>query len=187
MDQDQTTEHIVEAKLLTRYKESQDPALVGELYSRYMALVYGVCLKYLKDREESRDAVMHIYETLLEALKKHEVSNFKSWLYTLARNHCLMKLRAEKGRHFEDISMGIMENVSEKHPDSEPDLEQNVSKLEKCLEALVPDQRTCVQLFYYEQKCYREIESITGLDNNRVKSHIQNGKRNLKICMERNG
>lgn len=176
-----------DSDLVALYKRSGDIAILGRLYKPYMPLVYGVCLKYLKDREESKDAVMQIYEKLIEALKKHEVLNFKSWLYTLARNYCLMKLRAEKGRHFEEISDHLMETASEKHPDHEPDLEQNVSKLQQCLEALVADQRTCVQLFYYEQKCYREIEVITGMDNNKVKSHIQNGKRNLKICMERNG
>jgi RNA polymerase sigma factor (sigma-70 family) len=185
----QSEEHRIsrDEELIALYKKDNDVAILGKLYDPYMPLVYGVCLKYLKDREESKDAVMQIFEKLIDALKKHEVSNFKSWLYTLSRNYCLMKLRAEKGRHFQEISPLIMENDAFTHLENEPDLEQNVSKLEKCLEALVPDQKRCVRLFYLEQKCYKEIETATGLDNNKVKSHIQNGKRNLKICMEGNG
>jgi RNA polymerase sigma factor (sigma-70 family) len=183
----QSEEHRIsrDEELIALYKKDSDIAILGKLYDPYMPLVYGVCLKYLKDREESKDAVMQIFEKLIDTLKKHEVSNFKSWLYTLSRNYCLMKLRSEKGRHFQEISSLIMENDSFRHLENEPDLEQNVSKLEKCLEELVPDQKRCVRLFYLEQKCYKEIETATGLDNNKVKSHIQNGKRNLKICMER--
>jgi RNA polymerase sigma factor (sigma-70 family) len=187
MQSEQDSRIAADQKLIALYKKDNDVAILGKLYDPYMPLVYGVCLKYLKDREESKDAVMQIFEKLVDALKKHEVANFKSWLYTLSRNYCLMKLRAEKGRHFQDISPLIMESDSLTHLDNEPDPQQNVSKLEKCLEGLIPDQKRCVQLFYLEQKCYREIETATGFDNNKVKSHIQNGKRNLRICMERNG
>jgi RNA polymerase sigma factor (sigma-70 family) len=176
-----------DTELHALYKQSGDLAIVGELYNRYMSMVYGVSLKYLKDRDESKDAVMQLFEKLVETLKNHEVANFKSWLYVMAKNHCLMVIRARKGKNFEEISPFLMESDALTHQDAEPEMESNLSKLEKCMETLVNEQKHCVQLFYLQQKCYREISDLTGFDDNKVKSYIQNGKRNLKICMERNG
>jgi RNA polymerase sigma factor (sigma-70 family) len=187
MPTDQRHTLLTDAELLLLYKRSDDLSVLGELFNRYMSLVYGVCLKYLKDREESRDAVMQVFEKLVTSLREHEVEHFKSWLYVTARNHCLMQLRARKGKKFEEISPYLMENDRAVHLEDEPELEANLSKLEKCIETLVSEQKRCVQLFYLEQKCYRDISRLTGYDDNKVKSYIQNGKRNLKICMEHNG
>jgi len=146
-----------------------------------------VCLKYLKDRDESKDAVMQIFEKLVTTLREHEVVHFKSWLYVTARNHCLMQLRSRKGKYFEEISPGLMESEADAHPEDGPEMESNLSKLEGCIQKLIPEQQACVSLFYLQQKCYKDIVSLTGYDDNKVKSYIQNGKRNLKICMESNG
>jgi len=173
--------------LLQLYKKSGDTSYVGELYSRYTSLVYGVCLKYLKDRDESKDAVMQIFERLLKSLLEHEVENFKSWLYTTTRNHCLMQLRSQKGKSRVDISQQVMEKSFELHLEEEPALELNLSKLEKCVEELAHHQKQCVRLFFLEERCYKQISELTQLELNQVKSYIQNGKRNLKICIERNG
>jgi RNA polymerase sigma factor (sigma-70 family) len=174
-------------ELVVLYKRSEHLDIVGELFNRYMALTFGVCLKYLKDREESRDAVMQIFEKLMVSLKEHDINQFKGWLYVTARNYCLMQLRSKKGKNFEEISPFIMETDPEMHLHDGPEIEINLTKLEKCIETLGLEQKQCVQLFYIQQKCYREITEITGFDLNKVKSHIQNGKRNLKICMEKNG
>ncbi len=173
-----------DSELLAVYRSTADIGALGDLYARYTSLVYGVCVKYLKDREESRDAVMQIFEKLVTTLREHEVVHFKSWLYVTARNHCLMQLRTRKGRYFEEISPDLMENDVSLHPDDGPELEANLSKLEDCIRKLVPEQQMCVSLFYLQQKCYKEIVKVTGYDDNKVKSYIQNGKRNLKICME---
>lgn len=178
---------LSDLELVEQYKKSGDLSLVGALYNRYMTLVYGVCLKYLKDREESRDATMQIFEKLIVSLKQHEITHFKSWLYVTSRNYCLMALRARKGKNLEGISADFMENEVLLHLSEEPEMEANLSKLEKCIEHLVAEQKDCVKLFYIQQKCYKEIVQITGFDDNKVKSYIQNGKRNLKLCMERNG
>lgn len=177
---------IADADLIQLYKQSGELKIVGELYNRYMAMVYGVCLKYLKDRDESKDAVMQVFEKLVQSLKEHEVSHFKGWLYATARNYCLMQLRSQKGKKFEEISPFLMETEALQHLEGEPAEEANLSKLEKCVEELGTEQKQCVRLFYLQEKCYREITEATGFDMNKVKSHIQNGKRNLKICMERN-
>ena len=177
---------LADNELIELYRRSQDTSLVGVLYNRYMTLVYGVCLKYLKDRDESKDAVMQIFEKLMDSLKEHEIAHFKSWLYVTAKNHCLMAIRSKKGRNFEEFSADIMENGGLPHPEEEPEMESNLVKLEKCIEHLATEQKHCVKLFYLQHKCYKEIVQITGFDDNKVKSYIQNGKRNLKLCMEKN-
>jgi RNA polymerase sigma-70 factor (ECF subfamily) len=182
-------------ELLRLYKESGELEYWGELYARYTSLVYGVCLKYLKDRDEAKDAMMQLFEKLVATLLTHDVENFKSWLYITARNHCLMQLRAQKAKpssiSFPEGKQGfspeLVENQFLLHLDEEPEMEQNLSKLEKCIDQLVNDQQQCVRLFYLQEKCYKEITGLTGFDLNKVKSYIQNGKRNLKICMEQNG
>jgi RNA polymerase sigma-70 factor (ECF subfamily) len=178
---------LSDQELILRYKESGELSIVGELYNRYMSLVFGVCLKYLKDREEGKDAVMQIFEKLVSSLREHEIANFKSWLYATSRNHCLMQLRAQKGKNFQEITEVFMETGTGLHLEDGSEMESNLSKLENCIEQLVAEQKTCIRLFYMQQKCYKEIVALTGFDDNKVKSYIQNGKRNLKICMDQNG
>jgi RNA polymerase sigma factor (sigma-70 family) len=175
-----------DAELIELYRQTQDMVYVGHLYTRYTSLVYGVCLKYLKDREEAKDAVMGIFEKLGHALLNHEIQHFKSWLYVTSRNHCLMFLRARKGKEAEELSPYLMETVSMEHPEDETEKEANLVKLETCIDKLVVEQKHCVRLFFLELKCYQEIGELTGYSPNQVKSYIQNGKRNLKLCLERN-
>jgi RNA polymerase sigma factor (sigma-70 family) len=181
------TDRPSDEELVVLYRRNGDLNLLGQLYDPYMSMVYGVCLKYLKDREESKDAVMQIFEKLITTLRTHEVTHFKSWLYITSRNHCLMQLRASKNRKFDEISAVFMESDEHLHLDSDGDIEANMGRLSKCMDELGKEQKECVALFYLQQKCYREISKLTGFDDNKVKSYIQNGKRNLKICMERNG
>lgn len=176
-----------DSELIFLYKKTNDLSLIGKLYVRYSALVYGVCLKYLKDRDEAKDASMQLFEKLLETLKSHEVENFKSWLYASARNHCLMQIRSKKGKFKEEIDALDVENQFLLHPEEENALEENLGRLEECIKRLIEGQQECVRLFYLNEKCYKEITIVTGFDLHQVKSFIQNGKRNLKICMEQNG
>ncbi len=174
-----------EATLLAAYRTSGDLQLLGQLYEPYMPLIYGLCLKYFKDEAQSEDAVMQIFEQLIQKLRIHEVTHFKSWLYMLARNHCLMQLRTE-GK-FSQVSLddSFMENEPFPHPDNgEQEFEERLSAMEQCLEKLNEEQQLCIRLFYLEGKCYKEISERTGYEYNKVKSYIQNGKRNLKTCME---
>ena len=152
-----------------------------------MHLVYGLCLKYLKDEEKSKDAVMQIFEQLISKLKIHEVSNFKSWLYTLSRNHCLMEIRSSGKQEFVPMEENFMEKDAFVHLDIDDTRERKLTIMESCMEKLPTEQRDTINLFYLEQKCYKEVADITGYDLNKVKSYIQNGKRNLKICIEKSG
>jgi len=185
------TPGTTEAALLADYRRTGDLRLLGELYQPYMEYVYAISYKYLKDEEESKDAVMQIFEKLAEDLRTHEVSNFKSWLHSVCRNYCLMQLRTQRILVAADLLQeepGQETGTAESESSQDPfDTEQNLTRLGKCMEMLSTEQRLAVELFYKQEKCYREITEITGLDYGKVKSHIQNGKRNLKICMQKNG
>ncbi len=176
-------------ELLAKYLESRDMEILGELYQRYMHLVYGVCLKYFKEREKSKDAVIQLFEKLVTEIEKHDIRNFKSWLYVVAKNYCLMELRKTKpGKTIfiadEKELVAFMETEQELHPiDSEPE-EVNEKILNDCIKRLKEEQKQCIRLFYFENKSYREICSDLNLEEKKVKSFIQNGKRNLKLCLE---
>ena len=175
-----------EGSLLSEYRLTGNLEVLGKLYEPYMHLLFGVCLKYFKDEELSKDAVMQIFEQLISKLRVHEVNNFKSWLYTLARNYCLMALRVSGKHDFVPMEDNFMEMEGFVHPDIGDSSEQKLTIMEKCIEKLLPEQRETISLFYLEQKCYKEVAEQTGYDLNKVKSYIQNGKRNLKICIEKN-
>ena len=182
-----TYNQLPDQELVASYKQTADQHLLATLYQRYADLVFGVCLKYLKDADAAADAGLDIYEELVQKVLKHEIEYFKGWLHTLTRNHCLMKLRGQKNKRTIDLPENLMQMEETVHLNGILEKEARFTELEECLEQLVPDQKKVVQLFYLDQKCYNDIVSITGLEWNTVRSHIQNGRRNLKICMEQHG
>ncbi len=176
---------LTDKELVDLYKNSTGLDALGELYKRYMDLVYGVCLKYLKNSDAAKDSVMQIFEELVVKLRKHEVENFKSWLYQVAKNHCLMQLRSPKNLKTVEISPSFMQNEETVHLNGVLEKEENLEKMERCLETLNKDQQAVIRMFYLEEKCYKEIVETTGHEWNQVRSFIQNGRRNLKLCMEK--
>ena len=177
--------NIADQELVERYRQTGDLQVLALLFERYLDLLYGVCLKYLKEPETAKDAVMQLFEYLVEKLRNHEVSNFKSWLHTVAKNHCLMQLRTPKNLKTTELRADHMQSEEELHLNGVMKEEAGFVQLEKCLETLPAEQKMTVQLFYLQNKCYKEIAQITGLEWNEVRSCIQNGRRNLKLCMER--
>ncbi|MBK6993288.1 MAG: sigma-70 family RNA polymerase sigma factor [Chitinophagaceae bacterium] len=175
---------LSDKELVALYKESGDMAILGELYQRYMELVYGVCLKYYKDPETAKDSVMQIFEELVPKLRKHEVENFKPWLHQVAKNHCLMQLRTPKNMKTVEFKYELVQSEDNVQLNGVLEKEEKFKKLEFCLGTLTNEQRETVKLFYLDGKCYNEIVEITGLEWNQVRSFIQNGRRNLKLCME---
>ncbi len=174
-----------DVELVQQYKQTSDLQVLGTLYQRYMELVYGVCLKYFKDPEESKDAVMNIFEELIQKLLLYDVENFRSWLHVLAKNHCLMLLRKKGKVKTIDLDPSLMQSGEELHHNGVLEKEQRLTLMEDCMETLPKDQRRSVELFYLKNKCYHEIAEMTGLEWNKVRSQIQNGKRNLRLCMEK--
>jgi len=175
---------LPDKELVSLFRTSRNMEALSVLFQRYMELLYGVCLKYLKQPEAAKDAVMQIFEELVQKLPKHEVDNFKSWLYTLAKNYCLMQLRTPKNLKTTEFNPDSMQLEEEMHLNGILSKEENLQKLERCLQTLSQEQKQTVELFYLQNKCYKEIAAITGIEWNKVRSFIQNGRRNLKICME---
>lgn len=175
--------------LLKQYHSSGDLEVLGALYARYMHLVYGVCLRYLKDREDAKDAVMQIFEKLITDAQQHEIRQFKSWLYVLTKNYCLMQIRSQKSKERRINSRKIdhvpyVESDIELHPIDKDETNWDAT-LKECLEKLKPEHKKCIQLFYFENKCYHDIADSLKMEEKKVKSHLQNAKRNLKICIEK--
>ena len=174
-------------ELLEYFHDDKNNEWLGILLERYTLLLLGVCMKYLRNEEDAKDSVQQIYLKVIQELHKYKVNYFKSWIYMIAKNHCLMKLRDRHGK----IPAGIDENLIAVSPGDEKEREellendQTLSLMEESLKELNPEQKQCVTLFYLEKKSYQEINSLTGLSMLQVKSHIQNGKRNLRILIER--
>lgn len=177
---------VCDSELIAQYKQTQNLEVLGKLYEKYMPLVYGLCLKYFKNEDRSKDAVMQIFEQLIQKLKIHEVGNFKNWLYSLCRNYCLMELRHDAKHEFVHLEDGLQKAGFDVEQELSSGNDEELIMMESCIQKLPDEQRMSIDLFYLQQKCYKEVADITGFDINKVKSYIQNGKRNLKICMESN-
>ena len=172
---------------IRNFRKTADLDLLGQLYHKYMPLVYGVGLKYLKNRVMAQDLVMQVFEKLTVELVKHEIQNFKSWLYAVAKNQCLMELRKQNAestqfQNWQEEELKIMEYGFDVHPLD--DDQRLTNALKACIERLKEEQRSCIELFYFKRKCYQEIALSLKVEEKKVKSYIQNGKRNLKICLE---
>ena len=177
--------HISDAELLSQFYADHNNEWLGILLERYTMLLLGVSMKYLKNEEEAKDAVQQVFLKAINELHKYKVEYFKSWIYMIAKNHCLMKLR-DKGRFIGEINEQTLTTPAE--PDSNNqhiEKDKTLDKLASALLQLNKEQQQCVTLFYLEKKSYQEIAVQTNFSIMHVKSHIQNGKRNLRIIMER--
>ena len=179
---DKNKEELSDYDLISGYKKTGNKKTIEVLFERYSHLVFGVCMKYLKDEEESRDAVLVIFENLMEDLKKFEIKNFSSWIHAVSRNHCLMHLRKQKSlfkqhNEYENEIIGL-QHINDEDENSQ--LDNMLDNLRSAIQDLNEEQRACIELFYLHGKCYNDVADLTGFTLNQVKSYIQNGKRNLK-------
>ncbi|MET0634592.1 MAG: sigma-70 family RNA polymerase sigma factor [Chitinophagaceae bacterium] len=178
--------HMTDTELLAEFNSTRDNELLGILLQRYTLLLLGVCMKYLKNEEEARDSVQQIFLKVIQELQKYKVEYFKSWLYMVAKNHCLMKIRDRHGKIPAELNEAMLAT-----PGQETDIQdllnndRTLDVMESSLKELNDEQRQCVTLFYLEKKSYQEIAELTGFTMMQVKSHIQNGKRNLRNLVER--
>jgi RNA polymerase sigma-70 factor (ECF subfamily) len=181
-------EQYSDATLLDLYKKNKDSKWLGILFERYALLVFGVCMKYLKQVNDAQDATQQVFEKAFSEIQKYDVVYFKSWIYSIAKNHCLMQLRG-KGHQtvlFESFPEDMLERTDSQVStiQNENWLEQQSAELNQALQELSNDQKICIELFYFQKLSYKEIEQKTGYSFQQVKSHIQNGKRNLRIILE---
>ncbi len=179
--------HIDDSQLLENFYASKDNQWLGLLLQRYTLLLLGVCMKYLKNEEEAKDAVQQVFLKAITELHKYKVDYFKSWVYMVAKNHCLMKLR-HKGRYPVEINEELLltpEEAADKNTYLQK--EQTLTDMAWALEQLNKEQQQCLTLFYLQKKSYQEITEATSYTLLQVKSYIQNGKRNLKIMLEKRG
>lgn len=180
-------ENLTDEELLKRYCDSGELVYFVEAYKRYMPLVYGVALKYLKRPEDAQDAVMQLFEELIVKVKAVEIQSFKAWLYTCIRNNCLMEIRKRSKNLSVSLDDSFMEFCDDFHLTVVSESENREESLRECVESLPEKQRISVKYFFFNELSYKEVEERTGFSLKMVKSFIQNGKRNLKLCLERKG
>lgn len=174
-------------ELLAHYRRTGEAHFLGQLYERYMTMVYGVCLNILRDAHAAEDAVIGIYEELVDKAQTHPVSSFRGWLYVVARNYCLMELRRQKRAPTDYHAPEKMVHYDAvTFPDDfELTYPNNAQRLQHCLQALPSKQRFCIQQFYLEDRSYRDIAQEMGEEVGKIRSYIQNGRRNLRLCIEK--
>jgi RNA polymerase sigma-70 factor (ECF subfamily) len=177
--------HISDQELLERFYADRDNDLLGVLLERYTLLLLGVCMKYLKNEELARDSVQQIFLKAITELQKYRVEYFKSWIYMVAKNHCLMQLRDKPGKNTIEVKESIPAETNETDKESLLLYEKTYEYMGEALKELNADQQLCVTLFYMEKKSYQQIAEQTGYSMMQVKSHIQNGKRNMRILIEK--
>jgi RNA polymerase sigma factor (sigma-70 family) len=179
-------QHISDAELLEYFYADRNNEWLGILLQRYTLLLLGVCMKYLKNEEEAKDSVQQVFLKAIAELHKYKVAYFKSWVYMVAKNHCLMKLRHQQGKNAAVLNEQSL-LISEEAIPPQQHLEKDhlLNTLSVVLEELNTEQKQCVTLFYLDKKSYQEIADSTGFSMMQVKSHIQNGKRNLRLLIER--
>lgn len=178
--------HLSDQQLLDNFYSDGNNQWLGALLPRYTLLLLGVCMKYLKHEEEAKDCVQHIFMKAITELPKYKVEFFKAWIYMVARNHCLMRLRARQGKIPVEIKEQHLSDIYEEQDKQNHIAKDNLlEKMEVALEQLNAEQRRCIKLFYLEKKSYSEIAEETGFSLLQVKSYIQNGKRNLRIIIEK--
>jgi RNA polymerase sigma factor (sigma-70 family) len=176
--------HISEQELLRRFYQDRNKEWLGILLQRYTLLLLGVCMKYLKNEEAARDAVQQIFLKAITELEKYEVEFIKSWLYMIAKNHCLMQFR-DKNRQLVELSEQMAETEDSDEKLSIKEKDQLLDWMHESIKNLNPEQQQCVTLFYLEKKSYQQVAEETGYSILQVKSSIQNGKRNLRLMIQR--
>lgn len=180
-----STAHITDQELLNHFYNTRDNQWLGILLQRYTLLLLGVCMKYLKNEEEAKDSVQQIFLKAITELQKYRVEYIKSWLYMVARNYCLMQLRDKHGKNTREINESMpLPDEADKLPELS-EKEQVLNLVESSIGELNKEQATCITLFYLQKKSYQQISEETGYSLMQVKSHIQNGKRNLKLLVEK--
>jgi RNA polymerase sigma factor (sigma-70 family) len=183
------SQELTDEELLQRYKTDEDSNWIGVLFDRYAILLLGLCMKYLKNEEDARDSVQQIFLKVLAEINKHQVQYFRAWIYMVSKNHCLMLLRHRQQVRQEEVNENHLNSPAVQEEDKAKFIEKDnlLENMQQALERLNPEQRVCVKLFYLQKVSYQDIADQTGYTLLQVKSYIQNGKRNLKLLLSKQG
>jgi RNA polymerase sigma factor (sigma-70 family) len=179
-------QHLTDQQLLEHFYADHNNEWLGILLQRYTLLLLGLCMKYLKNEEQAKDSVQQIFLKVITELQKYKVEYFKSWIYMVAKNHCLMILRGRQGKIPAELT-DRLKIAAEEEQDKQALLQNDhtMNLMGAALKELNPEQQQCVTLFYLDKKSYQEISEATGYSLMQVKSYIQNGKRNLRILIDK--
>jgi len=178
---------LSDEQIVEKYQSGHDVYYAALLFERYNEMTVSLALSYLKNETDAEDAVMESFEIMVTDLKKAEVKNFGGWYYSVVRNH-LLKVKRKRERYSSvDLIEGYHDSAGEdaKFESIFNDDQTDGDRLiDETLKELKPMQAKCLQLFYLDGKSYKEIVSELKISEKEVKSHVQNGKRKMKIILE---
>ncbi|MFM1930860.1 MAG: hypothetical protein RL226_163 [Bacteroidota bacterium] len=174
---------LTDEELVHRFRHHKEAKVVGELFNRYALSVLGICRKYNADDSSAEDAAMQVFELLFSLLEKHDIQRFGPWLMMVTRNHCLMQLRKKDVVRASSADEQALMKIEAESAENAVNKETMLQLMETKMDELKPEQKSCLEMFYKERMTYSEIATALGMDEKSVKSHLQNGKRNLKLLM----
>ncbi len=182
------------ATLLQKYKESKEVIYIGEIYSRYIHLVYGVCLAEINSRQKAQIAVMNIYDKLIAKESLPEEKDFKLWLYVVTLNYCraLKGELTEKDKQFEIIDDLMWKAEVEYHYNLTTfNTESYTFALNKILKSneneLTNTQKSYLHYFYKQKKSYSEIATIENTTTEKVMQLLKTTRKQINSLIQKHG
>ena len=159
---------------------------IRDLFKAYTKDIFGVAYYILKDQQAAKDIIMDVFEVLLKQDSLAKIQNKKAWLLGTSRNLSLKKFNKQIKTQYGLEHKNIIEQIVEKDDQEELIIKNaNEEAMLEQLALLKPLQSKCITLYYLKGLSYQQIAKKENISMNDVKSNIQNGKRNLKIKLEK--
>lgn len=165
-----------------------DTTAFAVLVNRYKNMVYTLTLRMLKNREEAEEVSQDTFVKIYKHLNKFKGdSKFSTWVYRIAYNSCLDRIRAYKGQN---NTVGIDEFTENQVRTLETafdilDRADRQKSVKECLERLPPDDSALISLFYYEELSLSEISKIINLDSNNLKVKLFRARKRLATILKK--
>lgn len=178
-----------DTELVELYKKNPDTSLIEELYNRYSKRVYWWALKFLGNRLEAEEMVHDIFAAMMSGMldlyQAREGAKFSSWLYRCVGNQCMKIVRKRNEVIFNQVEVVDVPEALIIDLEVEVIAKEWNEQLTSALNRLNQMQRVCCMRFYWDGMRYDEIAEELGITHDQVRSHLQNGLRNLRIIFGR--
>jgi RNA polymerase sigma-70 factor (ECF subfamily) len=170
--------------ILQKYQVSFEAEYIGELFRRYVPLLYGIGLKYLQSADKAQDAVMQLFETITTQTPLNEIKEFKTGICTLMKNRCLQTLHENHQEKPADSQTNTIEQHEILSIFEKEQTDEKRRMLQMQVKKLPVEQRIPIIRFFTDEMSYMDIADSTGHKLKQVKGLIGDGMQNLKTYME---
>ena len=182
-------ENLTDSQLITLYSEGNHKAFDG-LINRHSQAVYRFTFKLLGNPDEAHDVTQETFIKAWKNIKKFDQEkDFRIWVFSIARNCSIDKLRKKKSVNFSSLDDEESEfdaNIPDDQLLPHEIFEQNekIELVRKALEAIPFNQKTAILLHHGEEMTFEEISEVVGKPMNTVKSHYRRALVSLKKFIE---